>query len=106
MTVGHNGINTTRDNKTVWKPPAEAVTETELTAWIRSHIGYTIWDTDDGATTLHREFRLVHKDTGVEVPRHSLGWALQASSLLGPYPHAHEAAAGLCRDCTITHREA
>lgn len=81
------------------------VTETELTEWIRFHIGFTIWDTHDGAATLHREFRMVRRDNGLEVPQHSLGWALPAASLLGPYPHAHEAAAALCRDNTITRRE-
>lgn len=88
------------------QPTLTLVNEAELTEWIRFHIGYTIWDTDTAAITLHREFRITRNDTGIELPAHSLGWALTASSLLGPYPHAHEAAASLCRDNTITRREA
>jgi hypothetical protein len=82
------------------------VTEDQLTEWIRFHIGWTIWDTDAGARTLHREFTFTRSDTGQQTPPHTLAWALPAASLLGPYPHAHEAAARLSRDYTITRREA
>lgn len=88
--------------------PANDTTPTadELTAWIRQHIGWTIWETDEAAKTLHAAWKFVRTDTGIEVPLHTLGWALPAASLLGPYPHANEAADSLCASYTITRREA
>lgn len=85
---------------------AGAVTEEQLAEWIRARIGGTIWETDEAADALYQAFTFERRTDGLKAPCHTLGWALPAASLVGPYPRAVEAAARLCRDYVVTVIEA